>query len=542
MPTATLELLQMPCSYSSGEYPLLSSATQSLSGYVKATYSNFKIRDDLRQQIRVPAFNGWSDCNMVRADGRLYWILDATTASGSEHSVDMVISYCGPSSVLHKGDQIAGAFTRLPTNVCPYLQRQAITSSLEHTRTVQLPHIPDYGTASVFWLQVTSLKTSGDYLRLGYFVCVGSDGSTDTRLQCKALGTTEQDAYYASLNEIMTEPETYIGVTASQIVDISISSRCPWGTYASGAYYMLASDYLTSGYIWPTQIIGATYAYNLDKLYATSGSEPTEYAATITVTLSAMERASGTVTIRDENSASVGTIPTAYGSTITAKVSVISDWTGVTTYVDYGGYRVAIPEGHIPWSGTAWSEYRAYSLAYDRSAMELSIGYSNERVATQLAQSAASTIQSAAMGFIGGDAVGGATGVIGGVTSYAISSWATLKDSDISTREARSTQLLAERRVSGQPATPYNAGYGMIYCQLCQRSPASIWVEMPAGLTASIDADYTACFGFPAEGLRSVTIQEGYIKGRIYDNGLARGPRFDRCNESLQNGILFKEV
>ena len=479
---------------------------------------------------------------MIRMGGNLYWILEANTSTDSEASVEMIVSYCGPSSIIHKGDNIVGAFSRLPVNKCPYLQRQAVTSALEHTRTVTLPHIADYGTYGIYWLQITGLKTDGTYRRLGYFVAYNEDGDITHRVGCKYLTTSLEDGEYPSMNEIMTEPESYTGMTASQIIDISISSRCPWNVYRSGNVYMLASD-LTAGYTTPTEVIGGSvYAYNLDNLYKVDGAEPIPYTASVSITLSDLERASGTVTIRDENTSSIGAIPAAYGSSITADISVISDWTGIITYVQYAGYRISIPEGHIPWSGTAWAEYRAYSMAYDRGAMELSINYSNERVGTQLAQSAASTIQSAAMGFIGGDAVGGATGVIGGVTSYAISSWATLKESDISTREARSTQLLAERRVTGQPATPYNAGYGLIYCQQCKLSPASIWVEMPAGLTESIDQDYTTCFGFPAEGLRSVTIQEGYIKGRIYDNGVTRGPRFDRMNEALQNGILFKEI
>ena len=541
LPVSTVEFLQMPASLSSGEYPLLSSRTQSLSGRTKATYS-MHVKEDLQQVLKTPEFTGWSDCNMVRFGGDLYWIIQANTSTDSAHSIEFVVSYCGPSSVLHKGNSLAGVFSRLPTNKCPYLQRQAVTSALEHTRTVALPHITDYGEYSVFWLQVTGLKTDGSYKRVGYFVCANEDGNMTERLTCKYLSTSLVDGEYPSMKEIITDPKTYTGFTASQIIDISISCRSPWVTYNSNSDYMLKGS--TADYITPTENFGGSiYGYDLDQMFIVDGFEPLPYTTSVKLSLSDLERASGTVTIRDENTASIGTIPTAYGNSIAATLSVISDWTGIITYVTYGGYRIAIPEGHIPWSGTAWSEYRAYSLAYDRGTMQASINFSNERVSTQLAQSAASTIQSAAMGAIGGNVAGAATGAISGATSFAISTWATLKESDISTRETQMTQALAERRVAGQPATPYNAGYGILYCQQCRISPASIWVEMPAGLTSSIDADYTACFGYPAEGLRSVTIQEGYYKGRLlYDTTLARGPKFDKCNEALQNGLLFKEV
>ena len=543
MTIRTVQFLSLPVSLTSGEYPLLTSATQDLSSYILKEYT-MNLPEDLQLSVTAPDFALWETCNMVRiadVEGRLYWVVGAEMVTNNQKAVRFALTYCGPSSLIHKGDTIVGLFSRLPSNKCPWLQRQAITSALEHTRTVTLPHIADYGEYSVFWLQATALTSGGNYIRRGYFVAVDADGSIDYNLHCNYFDTSAPLKNYPSLKEIMTEPETYIGVTASQIVDISISHRCPWMAYADGDFYMLKSDESEIGYLYPTVTVGNYICYDLDGIYS-NVSNPVEYTASVSITLSDLERASGSVTIRDANCASLGSIPTAYGDKITASLSMISDWTGISTYLDYGGYRVTIPEGHIPWSGTAWAEYRAYSLAYDRQAMNNSIDYSNERVAVGLAQSAASTIQSAAMGAIGGSAAGTVTGAIGGAASFAISTWATLKESDISTREAQSTQALAERRVAGQPATPYNAGYGLLYCQQCQRSPASIWVEMPANLTDSIDADYTACFGYPAEGLRSVTFGEGYYKGMLYATSKLKGPRFDKLNQTLQNGFRFKEV
>lgn len=542
----SVQFLSLPVSLTSGEYPLLTSATQDLTSYVLAEYTmNYPV--DLQLTLIAPDFALWETCNMVRINdviGSMYWVVGAEMVTSNQKAIRFALSYCGPSSLIHKNDTAVGLFSRLPENKCPWLQRQAITSALEHTRTVALPHIADHGEYSVFWLQVTGLKSDGTYRRLGYFVCANEDGDITKRIACKYLSSSLLDGEYPSMNEIITDPQGYTGFTASQIIDISISCRCPWKVYNSDSVYMLAAN-LESGYVTPTEIMsgsGSVYAYNLDGMFSVEGAEPLTYSASVKISLSTLERASGTITIRDENAASIGTIPTAYGDSITASISVISDWTGIITYVTYGGYRVAIPEGHIPWSGTAWSEYRAYSLAYDRGAMQASINFSNERVSTQLAQAAASTIQSAAMGAIGGNVAGAATGAISGATSFAISAWATMKESDISTREAQMTQTLAERRVAGQPATPYNAGYGMLYCQQCLISPASIWIEMPANLTASIDDDYTACFGYPAEGLRSVTFGEGYYKGMLYATSKLKGPRFDKLNQTLQNGFRFKEV
>ncbi len=547
MPLRSVEFLQMPASLSSGEYPLLSSATQSLAGHTKATFQ-CRVTDDLRQKIKIPTFTGWSDCNMIRMGGNLYWILEANTSTDAAGaSVEMIVSYCGPSSIIHKGDNIAGTFSRLPTNKCPWLQRQPKSGGLAFSRRADLPKMPNAAHGNnvrmqMFWVQVTTsndITASGsaansELHRYGFFAMV-----TDLFVSGPVYqtGKTIIDTAFPDLDKFISNPETY-GFTASAITDISISARCPYA------------------YTYSTQTTeGVTMFFaNLDDLEPiTSGDgliydlQPTETAypklvsETMTFTRSDLERGCGTITIRNEAGNNIGLIDPAWDS-VSIKTTCVSDYGALSTYIDVNGYLFVISEGHIPWVGDAWEEYKKYSLAYDREAMEQSIDFANQRVAVNLAQGAANTIQSAAMGAIGGNVAGAVTGAIGGISSFAISSWATLRESDISTAESRATQDLAERRVQGSAGTAYNTGYGKIYCYQQLVNPACIQVEMPAGLTTSIDADYTACFGYPAEGLRSITVQEGYIKGRIYDNGVTRGPRFDRMNEALQNGILFKEI
>ena len=544
LPISSVEFLQMPASLSSGEYPLLSSRTQSLSGRTKATYS-MHVKEDLQQVLKTPEFTGWSDCNMVRFGGDLYWIIQANTSTDSAHSIEFVVSYCGPSSVLHKGNSLAGVFSRLPTERCPWLQRTPISSSLQKVSSWALPQITEQDGEQVFWVQLTCTKTSGEYQQYGMFVIYSEYGQMDHKVKCWKEDDTH---YYPTLEQVLYSPGLF-GTTASAIVDISISSHCPFAYTVrdNGSYQLNAVfDDGDSGWWIPTTNASASGSdiryYDLSVKVETQHLVP--YTASKTITVSSFQRGCGTLTVRDTNGSSIATIPMAYApsGSVTVKITGVSDLMGIYTYLDIGGYITAIPEGHLPWTGTSWDEYRSYSLAYDRDAMEQSIDFSNQRVAVGIAQNAANTIQSAAMGAIGGNVAGAAVGAISGAASFAISTWATMRESEISEAEARSTQELAERRMAGQPCTAYNVGYGLTYCMLTYNNPAAIWLEMPAQLTSSIDADYTACFGFPAEGLRSVSIQEGYYKGRLYDTTLARGPKFDRCNEALQNGLLFKEV
>ena len=548
-----IEFLSLPCSLTSGEYPLLETPGQSLESYRKFL-TRINMSEDLQQVIKTQSFIGWSDCNMIRiADEEddpdsvmMYWILDATLCASSYKAVEWVISYCGPSSLIHLNDTLVGNFSRLPSNRCPYLQYQPKSGGLIFSRKVNLPKLPDATHASgvkmqMFWVQVTTsndITASGSAAnsslhRYGFFASV-----SDRFVSLSVLMTdkTLLDPTFPNLDTFISDPETF-GFTASAITDISISARCPYSYTSSietfegfGLFHANLDDL-------EPMTAGTGIVYSLEPADNTYPELVTE---TMNFTRSALERSCGTITIRNESGNNIGLIDPAWDS-IPVKTTCVSDYGSLTTYIDVNGYLFAISEGHIPWVGDAWAEYKKYSLAYDREAMEQSIDFANQRVAVNIAQSAANTIQSAAMGAIGGNVAGAVTGAVGGAASFAISTWATMRESDISTAESRATQDLAERRVQGSAGTAYNTGYGKIYCYQQLENPACIQVEMPAGLTSSLAEDYTACFGFPAEGLRSVSMTEGYYKGMLYCGSIT-GPRFDAMNRVFQNGFRFKEV
>lgn len=547
----SVQFLSLPVSLTSGEYPLLTSATQDLSSYVLAEYTmNYPV--DLQLTLTAPDFALWETCNMVRINdviGSMYWVVGAEMVTSNQKAIRFALSYCGPSSLIHKNDTAVGLFSRLPENKCPWLKRTPISDSLKHTRTVELPNLGMYdssGLHKLFWCQVTFQETSSaDKVitrRVGFFVAYGPD---DMSVQVKCLKDSEGIGNYPVFSSILEDVADVFGTTASSVLDISISERSPYAyniqTVSSDTGSVVCVNLAAEmeiGYIIPNFTANGDAYYELSDIL-------TPYEWSKSITISDYEKGCGTITIRDESTASLGEIPTSYagsGSSILLTIRTISDYTGITTYVGYGGYQVAIPEGHLPWNGTSWEEYRAYSLAYDRQALSNSIQYANQRVAVGIAQNAASSVQSAAMGFIGGDPVGAVAGAVGGAASFAISTWATNQENLISQRESTATQLLAERRAAGQPSTPYNSGYGLAYCFKSYFTPCAVWVEIPANLTSSIDDDYTACFGFPAEGLRSVTFGEGYYKGMLYATSKLKGPRFDKLNQTLQNGFRFKEV
>ena len=546
---ATVDFLKLPVGLSTGQYPLLTSIDQNLSSYILKT-EVLNVRKDLYQVLKVADFDNSENCNMVRIRGYgMYWITARDTSTDVNGSVSFALSACAPSSMLFSGDAADGEFSRLPDNACPWLKRQARTGDILPTRSVDLPMmgVNDRGNLKV-WIQVTSTTylnatgtaTENRYATYGFFATVNDRGGWGDYVA--ADGEGESRKYYPNIQDVISNPE-YMGLQASTIQDISISVRCPFKYSENGLYMNLAKS---DGTVIPTNAVGPENTAITGGRFAFYNlSDPTFIHAvplneTVTVTLSALERASGTVLLKDHTGAAIATVPTSWGSSFEVTTQCIGDHGKLLTLVTIEGVEYTIQEGHLPYVGSAWAEYVAYSLSYDRQAMENSIDYANQRMTADLLTGAAGAVQGAGLAALGGS---GPLAIATGLMNFGLGAAGTMIERSISERQARDEQALAERRVQGQAGTAYASAYGVIYCLMNLRHPAIIEVNLPAGLTDSVDLTYTNVHGFPAEGVRTITIKQGFIQGRIFaDDALRLGPWYDLMNEKLSNGIRFVSV
>ena len=543
---AIVDFLKMPVALSTGEYPLLSSLDQDLAAYIVETVT-LNVRKDLAQTVRTVDFDGSEGVNMCRIRGLgMYWIMARDTSTDVQGTVSFSLSACAPSTLLFSYDRVIGEFSRLPENLCPYLSRQAITGDLAPSRSVDLPMmgVNDRGNLKV-WIQVTSttyLSSTGSatenrYATYGFFATVNDRGGWGDYVA--ADGDGENRKYYPNIQDVISNPE-YMGLQASTIQDISISVRCPFKFVESGLYMNLVKS---DGAVIPTNAVGPENTAITGGRFAFYNlSDPTlitvvPLVENVTVSLLDLERASGQVIIKDHNGSAVGMIPTSWGDIIEATVQCVGDHGKLLTIVTVNDVEYTIQEGHLPYVGSAWAEYVAYAMSYDRQAMENSIAYANDRMWADLATGAAGAIQGAAVSAISGS---GPLAVLSGLSSFGLGAAGSMIERNISERQARDEQALSERRVQGQAGTAYSSAYGVIYCLMNLRHPALIEVDMPEGLTETIDGAYTAVHGYPAEGRRSVSLKAGFYQGRIFAADTIRmGPWFDEMNNKLSNGIRF---
>lgn len=203
-----------------------------------------------------------------------------------------------------------------------------------------------------------------------------------------------------------------------------------------------------------------------------------------------------------------------------------------------------IPCSHLPYLGTPWDTYRAYSQSFDRESLQYSIEQANSRLQLQIANQTANTL---------------ASGNIAGIPGIAMNAISSAVGQQMSNNAARFNQDLMERRIQAQPATVYNTGYGISYIRnLLERSEGFALME-PDNLSTTIYNNYIQAYGYQVEGYQELTIGTGFYQGTLTEKNYTvakqtynytseatdiqfTGLIFDRINEAFQRGIRFIEI
>lgn len=547
-----IEFLNLPGSMSSCEFPLLTSATQSLSSYTLKTFSNVKFSLDLVQTVRVPYFTNYDKANCVRMNGEIYWITAVKNETMADTTLIFALQYNGASSLVHKSDVVKGIWERTGnTNADEWMRITPYSGESYIADYEKLPSLRVDTGADVFWVQITSTEhINSNTSTTAYDIEPGTGGrpsSNPTKINdsitvygmfVKGSGVAmghSTNITYPSLADVITNMEIY-GLLGSNIMDISISERCPF-TYQ-----------YSSGNI-SVPICSETIYYDV----SSSGQQKIMYDVTSIMNNSSVGTASvispnwteeqwrlGYVTIRNIYGQIVGTVPLKYfdGS---LSMEVKCDFSGVYTRISSSSSDVVIiiNEGKLPWVGSTWEEYRAYSMAFDRQSVQ----NANTKEAVNAIGNSLSGITS---GLLTGAIVGGPVGAVAGFISGTSGVLGSMVNYKGNTEYAKSEQANLEKRMEAQPGTAYSPQEGISYIYESWSRGARICLELPYGQycdSNQVDL-YLNNFGYPADGTQhNLTIAEGYYKGKLlYTTAFARGLKFDECNSEFINGFRFKEV
>lgn len=598
-----LQFYKLPASIASGEYPLFSDSTD-LSPYLIHTIKDVKISADLDQDRTVPTFEGYENASMVKTSAGWYWVVGVRTSTMYNDSIVVSMHYCASSSMIKSGDSIKGIWTRRSKALGYDIKvQQAVSNSpMISNIKAQLPKMyanTQFGTdnvsdteSKIYWVQITSsnyIKNDQTVIknritRYGTFALNNNiTNSIHGYLAWDTSGDKDYVPLYPRIGDIINNIDATLGIESSSVLDISVIPICPYvfesfnvvhtGPFGQGQpepeiewanqYTVLKSGNniikpwvgkdvsMEIGAI-PGQTTLKTFkfrVYNLDYNWgiepiSTEIYNPRDREDELSFTLSDMELNLGQLQVKSWEGNIIASLPVV-SKTNTIYVNYISDSTGLYTLLRHveSKQHVIINSAKLPYLGSQWETYRAYSLDTDRKALEFAQAQYDKQFQIDMASAVFNGVVGAGLGASSGGpagAVGAGVGAIGGLASGVVSG---ILGKEMNDMKLRQDQQLTEMRLRASPATTFNTAYGLNQLDLMERFGGGIYIAIPANLSNDEFNRYVNEFGYPTEGVQTLSITSGYYKGRILAKQSVdktfSGIRFERLQEEFNNGLKF---
>lgn len=582
----TVEFIRCAGSLATGEHVLPSSDSE-MDTYVVKVYSGVQFVEDMQQTVTMPSFDGWSECNMVRltqtnqTEGKpawkaYYWITDAVRSSDVTGSTIFNLEFNPVTTMLKKGDSIKGQWIRSPTNYTPWKQQNVISGTMAYTDKKKNLAVCEYGVYKLGWLSITTthdIITGNPSYGLNVIgIPIVYSGSTLLSYHTRMVDNNNTSKVFPNLNDIINDPFDNIGLTAAEILDISMTDVIPFNYTVTGfdSGHLKIQLQSESGVFVATPLQcryhdGDEAKYSTYYMFdiSTSGIVPITYVDDLTIT--DKELACGSINIRDRNGSVIANIPSGWFSNNTIRVvtECVVDVCQIYKRLKIYSYGSSVPcttlittEAHLPFTGSQWDSYRAYAMSYDREAMEFSIDQAKRQAMTNVIDATISTatgLATAGASYAAQNAVRvaagantaqmnaaevsygqqrsfiqsqGTQGIFGSITAYITAE-----------KSARFTQNLTERRTQAQPGNAYSTQYGLSYIMNQLDTPTCVIVSMVPGLTDDIFNEFIENFGYANEGEYTQTMQYGYYQGTVFTSPTMTGPRFDSLINFFNAGV-----
>ena len=597
-----LQFYSLPASIASGEYPLFSDSTD-LTPYLIHTVKDVKISADLDQDRTVPTFEGYETASMVKTSAGWYWVVGVRTSTMYNDSIVVAMHYCASTSMIKSGDSVKGIWTRR-SKALGYdvkVQQAVSNSPMKSGLKVQLPKMTaktQFGInnvsdieSEIYWVQITSSNyikndqtvVKGHITRYGTFAL--NNDVTNSLYKYLAWDTSGDKDYvpaYPRIGDIINNIDATLGIESSSVLDISIIPICPFefesldvvqtGPFVPGQpeptvewtnqYTVLKSgENVNKPWVGkdvsidvgglPGQTVTKTFkfrVYNLDlnisiEPISTTIYPPIKREDTLTFTLSDMEMNLGQLQVRNWEGNIIAALPVV-SRTNTIYIDYISDSTGLYTLLRHieSNQHVIINSAKLPYLGSQWETYRTYSLDTDRKALEFAQEQYDKQFQMNMASAVFNGVVGAGLGAASGGsagAIGAGVGAVGGLASGVASG---ILGKEMNNMKLRQDQQLTEMRLRASPATTFNTAYGLNQLDLMERFGGGIYISMPANLSNDEFINYIDEFGYPTEGVQTLTMAAGYYKGRVLaqqNNKVFSGIKFERLQEEFNNGLKF---
>ena len=592
-----------PTQKEAGQVPIFTNATteSAVAAGTHATYpaafswTDVKVRRDAGDQVLQLPVDTADIANFERCSvavivfsnyHRWYWITDFIETTNSAYpngssnklSYQVTLQYMPVTTGMNLSTSITILPERLPTATDRVMQNWTQSIMMPTSTTTALPALPKLGTVSkgsgsgsanvgMLWCEI-SFVISNQVKRYGIFIPRKQvyNSTYSANVYAGPLNSLN-DGYdlYPSLAQIMNDPITYLGISGATITDVNISEFCPYITskavtnVSQEEYVRIVSQ--TNAMLSPTNVYTLMaqkyYAYDLTQLYldwAGTGNEssrPKTNNGTLSIALTDFEKMNGQLSVKDSMRNDVITFPREIlKSAITLNYFVYSDNNNIYLVLEYDGSQITMSGHKIPWATSMWNDYRAFSLQFDRQALQNNIDAANRELEISMTDAAANGIIGGTLaGAVTGGWLGAGVGLFSGASSFASGMVSGNIKRDETVRKLRRDQELTEQRMKAGATTMNNigAGFGVIK-MINEFGGAELIFRMPANFTSTEWTYQTGVWGYPSNKvLTTKTVSAGYWKGRVtYATGLqnntSNGVMMNLMIDEFNNGIRIIKV
>lgn len=453
--------------------------------------------------------------NMVYIDNKFYDIINFDYETMNQKSFRLDLQLEPITTYLNNNTTLNGWFVKSNrlTNTKVKIAPQEDTTYWK--RDISFPIItsdPIGGYRKIFYYQIT-VKTpnAGFKIYAGFFIY--SNYGLTQGIEGIFLGNNF--GTYPFLQGILQDLSTYLGITADQIADFSISCFCPYRyqyTKQSNTSIKIDLIDLNLNYLEQTQVGNESLGYHV--YLPLNRSAPSQDATNIQLSLSRNELLCGKVFIKNSTGEKIYEIPTdwfEYNSTLNAYTLNIynyyySDLTGIYLITQVNNQLIISPQGKLPWMGNAFQEYLARSAEYDREALSISIDNVNEQAVMGVIESASNALLT---GAISGPAGVAQTGM--GFITNEMNRRMEIEDLN---RSFKNNENRLRSAISQNYQTTY--GFDYMYKSMNAGGPR-VSIEMPRGFTDELFENFVRYNGYPCNMYVPLTLNTpGYIQGDVY--------------------------
>lgn len=516
-------------------------AIGNLLAHTMITCPQVKVKNDMVQSIKVPTYANVRLCNLVEINGKYYDILGIDDRSNEAPSIELSIALNPVLTYLQPNESISGWFDRTPSNVKPGGSVQIGNDAFAESRRYFLNRLSNqsFGNPIPVWIQIAASENlvpePNDMSSLTLY---GTLASYEPKVMGSSLVnyTGATGKYYMSLKDIISDVDTLTGLESGSIIDISVSSRCPWAYSFDGSSFHLNNA--SGGAISPLTATNTSKCFDI--INDTSVGLPNNNSHTIQ--FSALERYCGKFTLVDEANNDIAVIPNQYldaNNQLEMDVQTTSDITGIYTNVLIRGQLYTLQEGHLPYIGDTWNDYKTLSLNADREALARGVDTVNKQRDIDMMNIVGNGISNLGWSAFGGPAMVGAS-----LASMGITAEATNMQADLAKRNLYAEQSEKEGVIKNAPSNNYQTGYGFDYLyKQWKLGGAHIRIELPANLTQADFDNYIAYQGWPCNKFATLNVVTGYIKGNLYNvDATGTGPELDSLRREVAQGFRMVTI